>query len=171
MIISMNKVFDKIQTKIDLSKLCSCQMMSLGGFIEEVTGTQKELVLGYLYIESLLQGILFSHSNEEYWTYLKAIENRKVTMIYHGTYEVQFRMMLKMPEYAPTYDQRKLYESISNNAEDWFSLWLQMYENLFGAEAVRRLKFGVRNDPDIHRLVDEYKFLIEPFNTTFGHRR
>lgn len=168
---SLNEIFDKIQTQIDLSKLCTCQLVSLAKSIEAIASNDKELILAYLYIESLIQGILFSHSNEEYWTYLNLIENRKITMIYHGTYEVQFKMMLKIPEVKRSFDNRKLIECLSDVAYESLSIWMENYRKQFGMEAVGRLSRAVMADQDMDRLFSDYEVLRVPVQTIFGNWR
>jgi hypothetical protein len=163
--------FDKVQARIDLSNLCSCQLIDLAKSLDTIFGNQKEIALVQLYMESLLQGIIYTHDNVNYWSYLKAIGNRKVTMIYHGSYEVQFMMMLKIPEYCATYDQYKIEVGMDIFARQHFCAWAREYEEHFGLEAARRLMRGVAIDADIDRLKSEFPFLKGPLETTFGIKR
>lgn len=167
---SHSEFFDKIQAIIDLSKLCSCQLVELAACIEAVAGDKKEQVLVSVYIESLIQGIIYTHDHENYWVYLKVIGNRKVTMIYHGSYEVQFRCMLNIPDAATSFEQARLEAELSDLAGSTFSNWIQEYQRIFGSAAAERLKTGIHYDPDIKRLLIDFPFLKVPIDTIF-HRR
>lgn len=162
--------FDKIQAQIDLSKLCSCQLLDLATTIEKVAGGNKEVVLGLVYMESLIQGIIYTHDYDNYWDYLKVIGNRKVTMIYHGSYEVQFRSMLSIPHSTSSFEQRKLEAGLTNVAESIFIGWAQEYHRNFSSAAVGKLKIGIENDPDIKRLLIDCPFLKVPIDKIFFRR-
>lgn len=149
------KILDRVQIKIDLSKLCSCQIVELGTVLEEIS-VDKELLLVSIYIESLLQGIVYTYDRSNYWGYLEIIGNRKVSMIYHGTYEVQFRTMLQIPEYSPSFLKCKIESNLETLTKQLLPQWIRAYEKTFEIDAVRRLNRGVTFDPDIARLKDLY---------------
>ena len=165
------EVFDKVQSEIDLSNLCSCQIVDLAVVLENIDADKKELILCCIYVESLIQGIIYTHDIENYGPYQEAIGNRKVAMIYHGTYEVQFRMMLKIPEYRTFFEHLKIEKAIDLITNQLLCKWSRRYQKLFGEEAVQRIRKGVENDPDIERLVNEFHFLKAPLDLTFGLQR
>lgn len=104
---------EKLHTKIYLSKLCSCQLVQLADAIESVDSDKKELILGFIYLKSLIQGIINSHDYQNYWAYLRTIGDRKIAMVYHGSAEFQFRMLLKIPEYSPAFNQLTMNQKVS----------------------------------------------------------
>lgn len=160
-------ILNKLQAKIDLSNLCTCQLKQLAEAIEFVDYKSKELNLALIYLESLLQGIIYTYDRSNYWSYLEEIGDRKIAMVWHGTADIQFRMILKMPESVPSFEASLVYQATYELAKELLPDWLKAYENQFGQEASNRLKYGVVRDQDIQQLLNEFPFLRIPIETTF----
>lgn len=73
-----------VQEELNLSFLCSCQIKSIGDSIGKVAGREREKVLAALHWESLFQGIVFTFDNQNYYAYLKEIDNLRITVVWHG---------------------------------------------------------------------------------------
>jgi hypothetical protein len=158
---------DEMNKKIDLTNCCTCQLKEFALAIEHIESANKEQFLAFLYLESLLQGIIFCHDQINYWSYLELIGDRKVVMQWHGSAEVQFQAMLTISSVS-TFKTTEVHRATHVIAEKYFPEWIKTYEEKFGYAASIRLKNGVKTDVDIRKLLETFPFLKGPIETTFG---
>ena len=158
----------RLSETLDLDHLCSCQLTEIAKAIEHISPVGKEEFLAIVYLESLLLGIVYSHDFLNYDNYIEAVGGKRIMMVQHGTAEIQFRMLLLLPQYASSFDQETLNQSLRRIASSLLPLWLERYAVLFGESAKRNLMQRTRHDSDLKRLLDEFPFLKEQFSTTFG---
>ncbi|HXH75057.1 MAG TPA: hypothetical protein VNJ08_08835 [Bacteriovoracaceae bacterium] len=159
--------FDLLSQSLDLDRLCGCQLESFADAVEFVEPDEKEELLGLLYLESLVQGFVYSYDLINFWKYLKVIGDRSINMCYHGG-EVQFRLMLLIPEYKPTFDLLKLHDVVHRKGLMYLPLWRDQYAAIFGKSAIERLMMNLSHDADLERLIEEFSCLKAPIRTTFG---
>ncbi len=160
---------ESLDSRLGLRNLCGCQVKVLSQVITEVEPKARERLLALIYLESLLQGFVYSYDPVHYWDYISMIGGKQITMCYHGD-EIQFRLMLMVPQYDSSFDQSVLSSEVQSLGSVLLPKWLDAYGTCFGDNAAQLIKKGVHLDSDVTRLINEFPFLKVPIQTTFGLR-
>lgn len=158
---------ENLARKFNLGHLCGCQLTELAKEIRAIDEMKKEQFLALVYLESLLQGFVYTYDKVNYWSYLSLITDKQITICYHGG-EIQFRLLLMIPEYDRSFDKDLLAKEVESLSETLLPRWLDLYSLHFGEPAEERLRSGVYNDSDVYRLIREFPFLKGPIETTFS---